>query len=282
MLSQRCWYRVVTTAIFLVAPGGCSTVPVAARSGSGPLAESILRQCADATGSMALKNAGDVSVHLVGHWSPFIGKVQPVLVDDHFRRASDECYLLDPPVTAQLYHGPGGEKFVRREPAGIHVWYNGAPAIDKDVLDAAALVADGYRLFLLGPAMLIERHAAVRYMQRESVNNHECDDLLATLTPGIGRSSQDRIVVSIDRGTHEIVRYRITVNGMQSTQGAVADIFCMDYIRFDGVAVPTRFYEELKVPFDISVHHWRLTRIDLGRHLSPADLTGPTFRQPAT
>jgi hypothetical protein len=117
----------------------------------------------------------------------------------------------------------------------------------------------------------------VQYLGTETVDGSPCDNLLAVLKPGIGNSVEDRVVISIDHDHHWVRRVRITVDGLESTRGAVADIYLRDHIRIGGILWPTTFYEELKRPFGASVHRWRLTAIDYDRRLERSSIDGPTF-----
>ena len=246
---------------------GCVSVPDPRPGGSEERATQILKQAADAQGPEALERLHDVNARFEGKWSFLAARLQPVLVDDRFRGTSEERYLVHETTVSQAHSGPGGVKQVFRDKAGIRVLYNGKESSDADVRDAAALVADDYRMFLLGPRFFQERQATLQYLGTETVDGASCDNLLAALTPGIGNSAEDRVVLSIDQSRHGLRRVRITLNGLESTRGAVADIFLRDPIRIGGVVWPTAFYEELKRPFDTSVHHWRLTAIDFDRHL---------------
>lgn len=116
----------------------------------------------------------------------------------------------------------------------------------------------------------------VQSVGAERVDGVQCDNLLAVLRPRLGNSPEDRVVISVDRG-HRIRRLRITVDGLASTRGAVADIFLRDPVRVGGVQWPTQFYEQLKRPLVLSVHRWRLTAIDLDRGLDRSSLQGAAF-----
>ena len=219
----------------------------------------------------------DVNVHYEGQWLSFISKVQPVLVDKRFRGSSEERLMVHEQIVGQMHHASGGVKQVLRKPGVVRVWYNGVESTDKEVLDASALVADAYRMFLFGPAFFLERGATIQSLGREYVDERECDNLLAILRPGIGNDAEDRVIVSIDRKQHLVRRVRMTVDGMDSTRGAVADVFLRDYLRVAGVQWPTSFYEELKRPFDIPVHRWRLVGLDVNRGITEEMLGTPDF-----
>lgn len=269
--------------IGVLAMTGCATVPVGTAAPKTPVeapgdpAVQLLQQAAAAHGMAAYSQLHDISVRYEGKWLSFVTNVQPVLCDVKFRGSSEERLLTRDRISAQLHHGPDGLKYVLRDRAAISVWYNGRESKDADVLAAAALVADDYRMFLLGPFFFLERGAPVSLAGRETVEGRDCDNLLAVLRPGIGLSAMDRTLISIDRTQHLVRRLRITVNGMSSTQGAVADVFLRDYVEGHGVMWPTHFFEQLRNPFDLPVHEWRLLGIDLDRGLTPADLHGPAF-----
>jgi hypothetical protein len=251
--------------VILASLQACATVPQVQALPPDSHGLVLLRQSAGAQGYSSLTRLHDVTVHYDGHWSPFIASIQPTLVDDQFRGSSDETYLVGRPVVTQTDAGPGGIKQVVRDGASISVSYNHVQCTDAAKLDAAAVVADGYRMFLLGPAFFLQRGGTVRYLGRSGVDGMECDDVLVDLKPGIGRSAGDRVVVSIDRQMHYVRRVRMTVNGLAGAQGGIGDIFLRGQVRIHGVVWPTIFYEELKAPADLPVHHWRMTSIDFDR-----------------
>ena len=97
----------------------------------------------------------------------------------------------------------GHKQVVRQTSPGqqgnVHVWLNGAATTDTDRLHAAALVADGYSLFLLGPMLLASpRPGGALVMElappaRITVFGrvYDCDILRVRLTPGLGLSPAD-------------------------------------------------------------------------------------------
>ena len=261
---------------------GCANVPQPRSGGLDRRAVELLEQSAVAHGVAALQQTHDVNVRFEGTWSRLVARVQPGLVDKRFRGTSEERFLLQDVAVGQAYVGPGGRKQVYRDGNTLRVWYNDTESHDKDVLDAAALVADNYRMFLLGPYFFQERSAIVQYLGEARVDGFKCDNLLAVLRPGLGNSDEDRVVISIDRERRLVRRLRITIDGLESTRGAVADVYLRDHIAVGGYVWPTNFYERLKRPFPASVHRWRLTGLDLDRELTPAAIAGPTFAPPAT
>ena len=260
MISHRRMSLGVVVALIMVLTG-CTSIPQPRNAMADKNAVAILQKSMEAQGFASLQKLHAVTVRFEGKWSPLVGRIQPVLVDPAFRGSSQERYLIHEPAESQTHTGPRGSKQVDRSKGTTHVKYNGQESTDAQVIDAAALVADAYRMFLLGPSFFQERSATMQYLGTEYVDHRECDNLLAILRPGIGNSSEDRIILSIDRERRYLRRVRMTLDGLQSTRGAIADIYLRDHVRIDGVVWPTGFYEELKRPLDLSVHHWRLTAI---------------------
>jgi hypothetical protein len=259
---------------------GCSTLlplkeapPPAAADAAALVAES-----ADAHGLAAWRALADVSVSYDGDWRPFIDRLQPVLVDKSFRKTSQERMLVASNTIAQTHRGTAGAKHVLRRPDAIGVWFNGTPSTDRDVLDAAALVADGYRVFLLGPIVLAGRSLPMRRVGDDVVDGATCDLVDVWLRPGLGRVALDRLTLAIDRRTKLMRRVTFTLEGLQSTQGAVAEVDTFDHVQRHGVTWPTRFYERLRRPIPgFPVHDWKLTGLDVNRGLTAAMLEGPAF-----
>ena len=284
--------RMVLTSLLLPLLDACSApLPAMRASGSTPGAQALLAASAQAHGAAALSGIRDVNVRYAGNWHGIVGTLQPALVDAGFRGGSEERLLLPDGLVSQAYSGPRGHKEVVRQsrPGGegdVRVWFNGVEAEDRERRDAAALVADGYSLFLLGPILLAAHWAAERSLimevaapQRVTVGGTErdCDVLRVRMTPGIGLSAGDDLAVFIDREERLMRRVRFTLNGLESTQGAVAEVDCWAHVPLQGVRWPTRFHEQLLRPLPLPVHEWRLEGLDLNRGLVPADVTGITL-----
>ncbi len=273
--------RLFCLALLLSLFAGCASrgIPLPTASGEDPAARAILQASAEAHGLAAWRGITDVSVAYAGEWHGLVSRLQPVLIDADFRQGSEERLLLVPePLIAQAHRGPGGDKEVVRIGAGLTVVYNGRPASDKDVLAAAALVADGYRLFLTGPFYFLSGNATLATAGYETVDGRACDVLLAVRRPGHGLSAEDRYLLFIDREQRWLRRVRFTMEGLASTQGAVAEVDFFDHRRIAGIVWPTRFFERLKKPIpNLPVHDWRLIGLDVNRGLEPAEVTGPSF-----
>jgi hypothetical protein len=233
----------------------------------------------------------DVSVSYAGQWHGLVGSLQPALVDAGFRGGSQERLLLRDRLTAQAYTGPKGHKqvvrrSVPRTEGEVRVWYNGEETRDPDQRAAAALVADDYGLFLLGPMLLAQRWAGDRSLvmdvaaaERITVGgcDHDCAVLRVSATPGCGLSEDDQLALYLDRDVNLMRRVRFTLNGLDGTRGAVAEVDVWDHATLHGVHWPTRFHERLLRPLPLAVHDWRMTGLDVDRGLTAADVGGATF-----
>ena len=270
-------------------------MPRAAAGATGADAEGLLAASAEAHGLGAFDALHDISVSYAGNWHGLVARLQPALVDAGFRGGSEERLLLGARLIAQAHRGPQGHKQVVRhqEPATqgeVRVWFNDIPALDAERRAAAALVADGYGLFLLGP-LLLARHWARDRVLKLSLGaplsltlDHQrrlCDVLLVAMSPGLGFSALDHLALYIDRETRLMRRVRFSLEGLESTQGAIAEVDSFDHVTLHGVAWPTRFHEHLRRPAPLPVHDWRLVGIDVNRGLSVADVEGPKFLGPA-
>ncbi|MBI0537899.1 hypothetical protein D9599_20270 [Roseomonas sp. KE2513] len=256
-----------------------------------PEAVALLGRSAVAHGSRALAGLSDISVSYLGEWPALIDRLQPALVDKGFRGGSEERLLLRPGLVGQEHRGPMGRKMVsRREiPAGqgeVRVWFNGEEAADAERRAAAALVVDGYGLFLMGPMSLARLRAAGRPMglalagtERVDLDGvgHDCDVLRVRISPGLGFSEAEDLALFIDRGEGLMRRVRFSLNGLESTRGAVAEVDLFDFVAANGLRLPTRFHERLLRPLPLPVHDWRLTGLDLDRGMVAEEVAGPSF-----
>jgi hypothetical protein len=258
-------------------------------------AKALLAESAGAHGMAAFSDIADVSVSYAGAWHALVEKIQPVLVDSGFRGSSQERLLPRDGILAQAQTGPSGHKQVLRHAApggqgdnegGIKVWFNGDETHDSERRAAAALVADGYALFLLGPLLLAGAWADQRSLTPQLAaperivvgdDDHWCDVVRARVTPGIGLSDGDDLAVFIDRDARLMRRVRFTVNGLDSTRGAIAEVDTWDHVLLHGVRWPTRFHERLLRPLLLPVHDWRLTGLDVNRGFGAADIGGVEF-----
>ena len=259
--------------------------PTTTSAPADPVADDLLRQSAEVHGLAAYRAFNDINVSYAGLWRPLIGRIQPDVVDPTYRGASEERLLPHRGLFGQLYRGPAGEKKVlwQRGPAArIAVWRNGQAVDDDASLGAAALVAESYTLFLLGPLWAVERGGMASRAGVEQVDGRACDVVEVTASPGLGRSALDRVAICIDRTDRITRRVRFTLEGTGNTKGAVAETDTYDHARRFGVLWPMRSHERVVHPFRLPAHDWHITGLDVDRGYDAKDLTGPAFAGLAT
>lgn len=261
--------------------GGCASrgIPQTSVTGEQPAARAVLQKSAEAHGLTAFRKIEDLNVGYGGEWYSLVKVLQPTLIDADFRQGSQERIIFKGGQLIGQHHvGPKGTKQVIRRSGDIQVFYNDAPAGDRDVLAAAALVADGYRMFLTGPFYFLDGNLSLETGENETVEGRACTTLVAVRRPGHGLSAEDRYLLFIDAENQLLRRIRFTMEGLESTQGAVAEVDFFDHKEIAGVIWPTRFYERLRKPIpNLPVHDWRLIGLDINRGLNAADISGPTF-----
>ena len=272
--------KLLPIALVLLLSGCMSRgIPQAGGSGEQPAARAMLQKSAEAHGLAAFRQIDDLSVGYAGEWYGLVSKVQPTLIDADFRQGSQERIIFKSgPLISQRHLGPKGSKQVIRRARDVQVFYNDVPSADRDVLAAAALVADGYRMFLTGPFYFLDGNLSLEMGEDETVEGRACTTLVAVRRPGHGLSAEDRYLLFIDAENHLLRRVRFTMEGLESTQGAIAEVDFFDHKAIAGVTWPTRFYERLRKPIpSLPVHDWRLIGLDVNRGLSEADIAGPNF-----
>lgn len=265
---------------------GCaSPLPLGSPPPGDAEAATRFRDCVQAHGLDAYLTIADINVAYSGEWRPLIGRIQPEVVDQGFRGSSQERLLPRVHTVAQAYTGPMGRKQVLwRRGSGaaadlgeIAVWFNGVRSTEPAAHDAAALVAEGYGLFLLGPLWLAERGLRMQTAGTERVDGRTCDVVDVWVSPGLGRVATDRVALCIDRSDGLVHRVRFTLEGFVATRGAVAEVDTFDHERRFGVMWPMRFYERVVHPIALPAHDWHLTGLDVNRGYGAFDVTGPSF-----
>ena len=133
-------------------------------------------------------------------------------------------------------------------------------------------------MFLTGPFYFLDNNLSLEMAESEDVEGRACDTLLAVRRPGHGMSAEDRYLLFIDRENHLLRRVRFTMEGLDSTKGAIAEVDFFDHQTIAGVTWPTRFFERLRKPIpNLPVHDWQMTGLDVNRGLSEADISGQAF-----
>jgi hypothetical protein len=304
-LTRRAWLThtaAASVAVSLPLLGGCSTplplttaAPATASGTPSPGAQRLL-DSARAHGWDAYRALADINIGYDGQWRPAIDRIQPEVVDIGFRGASQERLLPALGVNAQMYAGPRGNKHVlwqRGHGTGtnaatlgdIAVHFNGQASAAPGPLTAAAVVAECYALFLLGPLWVLDRlggrQSAVPLTAQLSgtqrVDNRLCDVVQVWLSPGLGQAPLDRVALYIDRDDHTTRRMAFTLEGYNGTRGAVAETDTFEHQRRFGVLWPMRSFERVVHPLHIAVHDWFITGLDVNRGYGVQALLGPQF-----
>lgn len=274
-------FRLILIALSFALLPACASrkLAPAGTEGEAASARALLQQAAEAHGLAAFQKIRDINVSYVGEWGWLIRPLQPTLLDRDFRQTSQERLILGRlPLLAQQHSGPGGSKQVVRNGYDVQVSYNGQVNKDAEVRAAAALVADGYRMFLTGPFYFLSGNLTLSDGPDEEIDGRACASIVAVRRPGHGLSLEDRYQLFIDREQHLLRRVRFTMEGLASTQGAVAEVDFFDHKEIAGVTWPTRFHERLRQPIPgLAVHDWRLTGLDVNRGLEEAEISGPAF-----
>ncbi len=262
----------LTALVVLLTACGSSQISTRDIKRSDSNAVALLTASQQAHGGKAFQNVRDLSVRYEGKWASIGPRFQPVLVDRSFRGISEERMLLNARTVAQAHSGSAGTKNVLRSPGKIAVAYNGALSTDEEARRAAALVADAYTLFLLGPFYFDRSGVVITSAGEAVVDKAVCDQVLAVLRPGFGMADEDRVILSIDRADKMLRRVRMTLNGLESTRGAEVDVTFRDFRTIGGIVWPTDFDERIRSPFDLHAHHWKMMGLEINRGFRAVDL----------
>jgi hypothetical protein len=264
----------------------CGSVPKPQQSKTQADARTLLDQSQAAHGKAAFLAIRDLSVAYDGTWFDIVTKVQPILTDKTFRKASEERMLFGDNVIAQMHTGDAGKKMVLRDgnlplSERASVWFNQQPETNREKISAAHLVVEAYQLFLY-PAFYVERATHLERVGTGSVGGRDCELLLAVMRPGIGNSVEDRVVLYIDKQDKLVRRVRLTLEGLDSTKGAIVDVDHDRFVEIAGVTWPTHFYEALVAPFPgLPAHDFSLRGLDVNRGLTKADFANAQFSERA-
>ncbi len=249
--------------VFLLASlNACSNLPNPNRP--GPRAETagkpLLAQAAQVAGHPWTR-LRRVEVGFDGEWTQIVSKLQPELVDAGFRQGSTEVYAPRLAKVEQHHQGQAGMKDVLRTPDTVTVSFNGVPATDNVRLDAAALVADAYTIFVFGADYLLARGQDWHVLDGGpvAIGDDSCWLVSGTLKPGIGRSAEDKVIAWISQRSHHLRRIQFTLNGLESTAGADVDVTFDDFQPGPkGTTFPRHFVETVHRPLHIKAHDWRM------------------------
>lgn len=244
----------------------CSSLPVpgpGAGKGNDSGASDVIRSSARAHGD-PWTNYRTVKVSYDGVWSTIATKVQPVITDPGYRKSSVEVYQPRLRKVFQVHTGPMGNKEVLRQRPKSEVKFNGVRSTDREVSDAAALVADAYTVFLFGSSWLAENGKDLRLVEVPALGGEPCQGVAGRLAPGIGNSPEDHFIAWIGKTSGLLRRFQFSLNGMDSTRGADVDVvFSEHWKAADGSVWPARFVERIQRPISVPAHDWRMTSLSL-------------------
>jgi hypothetical protein len=258
--------RFIITAAAAAFLASCSSLPVpGAATAIAPSQEArhIMERSSAVTGN-PWKRYRETQVEYNGDWAPLAVGLQPVLTDSGFRKSSVETYKPATRSVRQIHTGPKGIKTVERRGPEIRVAFNGESSNEREVLDAAALVADAYTAFLFGPSWLASRGADLRLLGEQEMGGETCQLIAGRLSPGFGASGEDHFIAWIGRESSLMRRFQFTLNGLDSTRGADVDVTFSDFRKApDGSLWPGHFLERIQRPIPAKAHEWRMTSLRL-------------------
>ncbi len=225
---------------------------------SGVDAKGILEQSAKAHGDL-YQSVAEVEVGYKGEWSKFAKRVQPTLVDAGYRQSSTERYLTKSGVVHQKHRGSSGAKLVYRDEMSVNVCYDGNASTDGEVNDAAALVADAYKLFLFGSSYLLANGRELEYVGTRVENGTTFHLVQGALVPGLGFSERDEFIAWTSVDTKLLHRIQFTLNGLKSTRGADVSVEFSGFSEQSGFILPRTFMEHVERPIHAKAHYWEMT-----------------------
>lgn len=224
-------------------------------------------------GGADLSALQDLNVAIDGEWHYLITKIQPLVTDHKYRQQSEERLLPLSQLYTASYRGEAGTKRVLRTPDTIDVSYDGAVISDTQKQASAALTADAFYFFALGPLALDNRVVSWQRLSDVTEDNKTYYRINGQLKPGIGLSEEDFITLWVDQQSHLTYRLHITLEGFETTKGAHVDTTFLDYKTLNAFTFPTHFFERVRGPISIDAHEWWYTGIDINRGLSINDVT---------
>ena len=223
---------------------GVPELPAGAGSSS---AKARLQDSAEAHGLTAWRGLHDINASFSRVWSPASGW---------------QAVAATGAETAQLRLLPGAGLAALRQsatkgsqPSPLRLDLAGRPAVPEGVLTepslapitdpslaaATALNTAGLRLLLLGPLAVLDQASAVHWAEPDTLDGRRCDQLLLSLSPGLGPLSSSRMALFIDRDVGLLRRLRLVVDGTAGHWRGPVEVDCLDYFRLQGVVWPRRF-----------------------------------------
>lgn len=283
-LSRLVARSLVCVFVFLA---GCASVrfppdPPAAAFDDGLTGEAIFARTLAAHGGDLRQYPGDINLSTDGRWFALIQKIQPLVTDSGFRIRSEERYRPRDGLYAVEHTGPEGRKHVVRTRDALAVSYNGVRETDPAKRRATAMTNDAFRMFHFGPSFFLDRATDWVRLGDVAEAGRAYYRLRATVRPGFGESTQDDVVLWIDRETTRLFRIHMSLDGFETTVGAHVDTTFLEYREVAGYLLPTRFHERVRGPLRIDAHTWWTTGIDIDRGWRDEDVNGTALGGAAT
>jgi hypothetical protein len=245
-------------------------------------AQALFERSLAAHGGDLRESVEDINLSLDGTWGTLIQRIQPLVADADYRTTAEERYRPGEQIYSALWRGPAGTKKVVRTPTTVEVFYNGIRETDRLKLEAAAMTADAFQFFHLGPSFLQLRQARFSRVADGRENGVTYHRLRTTLRPGFGFSPEDEVVVWIDPSTHRFFRVHFSLNGFARTRGAHVDTTIHEYRQSGPMLVPIRLTERVRGPIRLKVHEWWITGADFNRGWNAETVQGPEHQGTAT
>lgn len=154
------------------------------------------------------------------------------------------------------------------KPAAV---YPAAPPEDP----LSVLSADAMCLLLLGPLALLDRASTVNWGPPDTLDERRCDQLVLTVTPGLGLAPESRMALFIDREAGWLRRLRWAGDGGDTSWRGLAEVDFFDHLSLQGMVWPRRFQSPPRwwLP-GAAPQTGRLTGLDLDRGYGAEALTG--------
>lgn len=204
-----------------------------------------------------------IEVDYEGEWGFWVQRIQPLVTDPGYRQTAVDRLWPAAGRIEQVHSGPKGDKHVVWDGEQVRVSTTSGPVEDPARLDAAALVAEAYQLFLLGPRYLEREARELRMLEPESIAGTRYERLVARLTPGLGNSPEDFVVLWVEAESGLPFRVHFTLEGFEGTRGAHADTTYLEWIRLQGHAFPSEYVERVRGPLRLHAHDWRIVSLEL-------------------
>lgn len=228
-----------------------------------------------AHGGAHLQDLKNLSVDVDGDWKYLITRIQPLVTDSGYRVRSREVVFPPDKSYHASFDGPLGNKWVFRRPGSTEVFYNGVPSNNEDDLLSTALTADSFYIFTLGPLGLPRLSGEFVRLQDATEGGRKFYRIYAQMTPGIGESERDEIVLWVDPETWLTFRVHITLEGYETTKGAHVDVTFNDYAELGDFVFPSAFFERVLGPINIDAHEWHSWNHQVNQPINSDSLPRP-------